>query len=229
MNQILVALDVSTARDALALADTLRGTVGGYKVGSQLFTSEGPSVVRALVERGDRVFLDLKFHDIPNTVKHAAAEAAKLGVSMMTIHTSGGPAMMQAVTTELRQKFGNAKPTVLGVTVLTSLDDQTLNDLGINSSMDVQVLRMARLAENSGLDGVVCSPREIRTIRSAVAPEFKIVTPGIRMPGQSADDQQRTATPREAIAAGADYIVVGRTVTNAASPREALQAVLQGL
>jgi orotidine-5'-phosphate decarboxylase len=148
---------------------------------------------------------------------------------MMTIHTSGGPAMMQAVATELRQKFGNAKPTVLGVTVLTSLDDQTLNDLGINSSMDAQVLRMARLAENSGLDGVVCSPREIRTIRGAVTPGFKIVTPGIRMPGQSADDQQRTATPQEAIAAGADYIVVGRTVTNAASPREALQAVLQGL
>jgi len=229
VDQLLVALDVESAAKAIAVADSLRGVAGGFKIGSRLFTSEGPSIVRALVDKGDRVFLDLKFHDIPNTVKHAAAEAAKLGVSMMTIHTSGGPAMMQAVTTELRQKFGNAKPTVLGVTVLTSLDDQTLNDLGINSSMDAQVLRMARLAENSGLDGVVCSPREIRTIRSAVAPEFKIVTPGIRMPGQSADDQQRTATPREAIAAGADYIVVGRTVTNAASPREALQAVLQGL
>jgi orotidine-5'-phosphate decarboxylase len=227
--KVCIALDVSTRREALDLVRLLHDSVGMFKVGMQLFTAEGPSLVMEIIEAGGKVFLDLKFHDIPNTVKHAAAEAAKLGVSMMTIHTSGGPAMMQAVATELRQKFGNAKPTVLGVTVLTSLDDQTLNDLGINSSMDAQVLRMARLAENSGLDGVVCSPREIRTIRGAVTPGFKIVTPGIRMPGQSADDQQRTATPQEAIAAGADYIVVGRTVTNAASPREALQAVLQGL
>jgi orotidine-5'-phosphate decarboxylase len=225
--KICIALDVSTRKEALDLVRQLHDFVGMFKVGMQLFTAEGPSLVMEIIEAGGKVFLDLKFHDIPNTVKNAAVEAAKLGLSMMTIHTSGGAAMMQAVATELRQKFGSAKPLVVGVTVLTSLDDKALNDLGISSTMDDQVLRMARLAEKSGLDGVVCSPREIRTIRSAVAPGFKIVTPGIRMPGQSADDQQRTATPREAISAGADYIVVGRTVTNAASPREALQVMLQ--
>jgi len=200
-----------------------------FKVGMQLFTAEGPSLVMEIIEAGGKVFLDLKFHDIPNTVKHAAEEAAKLGVSMMTIHTSGGPAMMQAVAAELGEKFGHGKPLVVGVTVLTSLDDKSLGEVGINSDMENQVLRLARLAETSGLDGVVCSPREIRLIRGAVGRGFKIVTPGIRMPGQSVDDQQRTATPQEAIALGADYIVVGRAVTSAANPRAAMAAVLQSI
>jgi orotidine-5'-phosphate decarboxylase len=198
-----------------------------FKVGMQLFTAEGPSLVREIIEVGGKVFLDLKFHDIPNTVKKAAAEAAKLGVSMMTIHAAGGAVMMQAVASELSQSVGVRKPLVVGVTVLTSLDDKSLGDVGVSSSIDAQVLRMAKLAESSGLDGVVCSPREIQKIRGAVGRGFKIVTPGVRMPGQSSDDQQRTATPREAITSGADYIVVGRFVTNAGDPRAAMGAVLE--
>jgi len=227
--KICLALDVSTRREALELVRSLRELSGMFKVGMQLFTAEGPSLVKEIVEAGGKVFLDLKFHDIPNTVKSAALEAAKLGVSMMTIHTAGGAAMMQAVASELRNKAGENKPFVVGVTVLTSLDDKSLEEVGIGAGMDAQVLRMARLAESSGLDGVVCSPREIVAIRNVVSRNFKIVAPGVRMPGQSADDQQRTATPREAIASGADYIVVGRAVTNAPNPRAALEGLLQGL
>jgi len=227
--KVCIALDVSTRKEALDLVRLLYDSVGMFKVGMQLFTAEGPSLVMEIIEAGGKVFLDLKFHDIPNTVKHAAAEAAKLGVSMMTIHTSGGSAMMQAVASELREKSGHVKPLVVGVTVLTSLDDRALGEVGINSNMDTQVLRMAKLAESSGLDGVVCSPREIQMIRGATDRGFKIVTPGVRMPGQSVDDQQRTATPQEAIASGADYIVVGRAVTSAANPRGAMAAVLQSM
>jgi orotidine-5'-phosphate decarboxylase len=211
------------------LVRPLHDLIGMFKVGMQLFTAEGPPLVREIVETGGKVFLDLKFHDIPNTVKSAAVEAARLGVSMMTVHTAGGTAMMQAVAKELVGKFGAAKPIVVGVTVLTSLNEKALGEVGIASGMDAQVLRMARLAESSGLDGVVCSPREIQMIRGAAGRGFKIVTPGIRLAGQSADDQQRTATAKEAIASGADYIVVGRAVTNAPNPREALEALIQGL
>jgi len=227
--KICLALDVSTRREALDLVKPLHDLTGMFKVGMQLFTAEGPSLVMEIIEAGGRVFLDLKFHDIPNTVKNAAVEAAKIGVSMMTIHTAGGAAMMQAVASELRDKFGASKPIVVGVTVLTSLDDRALGEVGIASGMDAQVLRMAKLAESSGLDGVVCSPQEITSLRSVVGRNFKIVTPGVRMAGQSADDQQRTATPREAIEAGADYIVVGRAVTNAPNPRSALETLIQGL
>lgn len=227
--RICLVLDVSTRSEAMDLVRPLHDLTGMFKVGMQLFTAEGPPLIREIIGAGGRVFLDLKFHDIPNTVKNAAVEAARLGVSMMTIHAAGGAAMMQAVATELRGKFGTAKPIVVGVTVLTSLDDEALREIGVNSSIDAQVLRMAKLAESSGLDGVVCSPREIQMIRGVVGRGFKIVTPGIRLPGQSLDDQQRTATPREALASGADYIVVGRAVTNAPNPREALEALLQGL
>jgi orotidine-5'-phosphate decarboxylase len=225
--KVCIPLDVSTRKEALDLVRLLHDSVGMFKVGMQLFTAEGPSLVMEIVEAGGKVFLDLKFHDIPNTVKKAAAEAAKLGVSMMTIHTSGGTAMMQGVASELRDKFGSAKPLVVGVTVLTSLDEKSLGEVGVDSKMDTQVLRLARLAESSGLDGVVCSPKEIQMIRSAAGRGFKIVTPGIRMPGQSVDDQQRTATAKEAFAAGADYIVVGRPVTGAPNPRAALEALLR--
>jgi orotidine-5'-phosphate decarboxylase len=227
--KVCLALDVSSRTEALDLVRDLHDLAGMFKVGMQLFTAEGPSLVMEIIEAGGKVFLDLKFHDIPNTVKSAAAEAAKLGVSMMTIHTAGGAAMMQAVSSELSEKFGNAKPLVVGVTVLTSLDDKALGEVGVSSSMDAQVLRLAKLAEASGLDGVVCSPREIQMIRGAARRGFKIVTPGIRMPGQSADDQQRTATPNEAFAAGTDYIVVGRAVTSAPNPRVAIEAMLQGV
>ena len=227
--KICLALDVSSRKEAMDLVRPLRDLTGMFKVGMQLFTAEGPSLIREIIGVGGKVFLDLKFHDIPNTVKSAAVEAARLGVSMMTIHTAGGTGMMQAVARDLNDKFGTAKPLVVGVTVLTSLDDKALGDMGIASGMDTQVVRMAKLAESSGLDGVVCSPREIQMIRAALRPDFKIVTPGIRMSGQSVDDQQRTATPREAVTAGADYIVVGRAVTHAPDPRSALETLLQGL
>ena len=227
--KICLALDVSSRKEAMDLVRPLRDLTGMFKVGMQLFTAEGPSLIREIIGVGGKVFLDLKFHDIPNTVKSAAVEAARLGVSMMTIHTTGGTGMMQAVARDLHEKFGTAKPLVVGVTVLTSLDDKALGDMGIASGMDTQVVRMAKLAESSGLDGVVCSPREIQMIRAALRQDFKIVTPGIRMSGQSVDDQQRTATPREAITSGADYIVVGRAVTHAPDPRSALETLLQGL
>lgn len=227
--KVCLVLDVGSRREALHLVQNLHDLTGMFKVGMQLYTAEGPSLVREIIEAGGKVFLDLKFHDIPNTVKNAAVEAGKLGVSMMTVHVSGGRKMMASVATELKDRFGAQKPLVVGVTVLTSLDDDALQELGVTSSMDQQVLRLAGLAESSGLDGVVCSPQEIRMIRNAVGRGFKIVTPGIRMPGQSTDDQQRTASPREAISAGADYIVVGRAVTNAAEPRVALQSLLQTL
>ena len=227
--KIVIALDVSSRKEALTLVESLHSLTGMFKIGMQLYTAEGPSLVRDVISAGGNVFLDLKFHDIPNTVRKAALEAAQLGVSMMTIHTSGGQAMMQAVSDELRQKLEEKKPMVVGVTVLTSMDDGALREIGVSSSMDEQVLRLAKLAENSGLDGVVCSPREIQILRGAVSRNFKIVTPGVRMPGQAADDQQRTATPSEAISSGADYIVVGRAVTRAPHPLAALEALLQSL
>jgi len=227
--KICLVLDVSTRKEAMDLVRPLYDLTGMFKVGMQLFTAEGPPIVREIISAGGRVFLDLKFHDIPNTVASAAAEAARLGVSMMTIHTAGGMAMMRAVAKKLREDFGSSKPVVVGVTVLTSLDEHALRETGIDSTMDAQVLRTAKLAEESGVDGVVCSPREIQMIRAAVRSDFKIVTPGIRMPGQPVDDQQRTATPRDAIAAGADYIVVGRAVTNATNPRKALESLIENL
>jgi orotidine-5'-phosphate decarboxylase len=227
--KIIIALDVSSRKEALSLVESLHPMTGMFKIGMQLYTAEGPSLVRDVIAAGGNVFLDLKFHDIPNTVRKAALEAARLGVAMMTIHAAGGQAMMQAVADELREKSGEKRPIVVGVTVLTSMDEGALKEAGVHSAVDEQVVRLAKLAEASGLDGVVCSPREIQLIRGAVDRNFKIVTPGVRMAGQSADDQQRTATPREAISNGADYIVVGRAVTNAPHPRTALEQLLQSL
>ena len=228
MNPILVALDVSTARDALALADTLRGAVGGYKIGSQLFTSEGPSIVRALVDRGDRVFLDLKFHDIPNTVAGAVAAATDLGVWMVNVHAAGGPAMLAAArqsAQETAARRGVSPPLVIAVTVLTSMDDTALRDVGVDQTPLAQVERLARITQTAGLDGVVASPQEVTAIRRVCGPTFVVVTPGIR--GGAAisgpDDQRRTATPAGAIAAGSSYLVIGRPITAAADPRRAAQ------
>jgi len=232
VNQILVALDVSTARDALALADTLRGTVGGYKVGSQLFTSEGPSVVRALVERGDRVFLDLKFHDIPNTVAGAVAAATDLGVWMVNVHAAGGPAMLAAAkhaAQEAARRRGGTPPLVIAVTVLTSMDEATLREVGVNHTPIEQVERLARMTQAAGLDGVVASPQEVAAIRRACGPSFVVITPGIR--GGTAtsgpDDQRRTATPAGAIAAGSSFLVIGRPITGSADPRSAAQRMAE--
>jgi orotidine-5'-phosphate decarboxylase len=230
VNPILVALDVDSANKALALADRLRGAVGGYKVGHQLFTSAGPDVVRQLVARGDRVFLDLKYHDIPNTVSGAVAAATALGVWMVNVHASGGAPMMRAArraADEAAATLGRPAPLVIAVTVLTSLDAPALRTMGIDDSPLDHVVRLARLTQDAGLDGVVASPQEIEAIRRACGPAFSIVTPGIR--GGSAasgpDDQQRTATPAGAIAAGASYLVVGRPITAASDPRAAADAI----
>jgi orotidine-5'-phosphate decarboxylase len=225
--KVIIALDVSSREDALHLVKQLHDLAGMFKVGSQLFIAAGPAIVREIITGGGIVFLDLKFHDIPNTVTHAAVEAAKLGVSMMTIHASGGRAMMESVAKELQDKFGDRKPIVVAVTVLTSLDTRALFEMGWEKPVDEQVQQMALLAQDCGIDGVVCSPREIQLVRKVVEPRFKIVTPGIRLPDQSLHDQQRIAIPREALASGADYIVVGRAVTHDRDPRGALQHLLE--
>ena len=228
-DKVIIALDVSSPNDALRLVHDLHDLCGMFKVGSQLFMAAGPAIVREIVDAGGKVFFDLKFHDIPNTVAHAALEAAKFGVSMMTIHASGGREMMQSVARELSERFPTTRPWVVAVTVLTSLDMHSLFEMGVELPLEQRVRRLALLAEECGMDGVVCSSRELPVLRHTVRPDFKIVIPGIRMPNQPADDQQRTSTPSEAIASGADYIVVGRAVTADPNPREALQGLLQSL
>jgi len=227
--KIILVLDVSSRAEAMKLVRPLCQQVGMFKVGMQLFTAEGPSIVREIVDLGGKVFLDLKFHDIPNTVSHGVLEAARLGVSMLTIHASGGRAMMETVAKDLKNAFGDKRPLVVAVTVLTSLNESGLHEVGVSRGLEDQVIELARLAETCDIDGVVCSPQEIRLVRSAAGPQFKIVTPGIRMPGQSANDQQRLATPQEALTAGADYIVVGRAITAAPDPLLALGNVVQSV
>ena len=237
-DKILVALDVETRAEALRLADLLRGSVGGFKIGSRLFTSEGPSMVRTLTERGDRVFLDLKFHDIPNTVATAVAAATALGVWMVNVHASGGAAMMQAARTaahDAAAKHNAAPPLVIAVTVLTSMSQAALRDTGVVIDLMDQVLRLAELTREAGLDGVVASPRETAAIRGRCGAEFAIVTPGIRGgaaalrqgSGQAAtkDDQERTMSPADAVTAGASYLVIGRPIIGAPDPLAAARAI----
>jgi orotidine-5'-phosphate decarboxylase len=228
-DRIIVALDVSTRNEALALVDTLGGLAGMFKVGLQLFVSEGPDLVREIVGRGRRVFLDLKLHDIPNTVAKAGVDAASLGVSMLTVHASGGRAMMTAVSGELRGRFGTSKPIVVAVTVLTSLSEAGLREAGVGRPLEDQVRGLALLTKECGVDGVVCSPKDVALVRGASGSEFTIVTPGIRMCGQSLNDQERAATPREAVQRGADYLVVGRAVTAEPDPRLALERLIQSI
>jgi orotidine-5'-phosphate decarboxylase len=233
VNRILVALDVPSASAALALADTLRGAVGGFKIGSQLFTAAGPDIVRKMVDRGDSVFLDLKFHDIPNTVAGAIQSSADLGVWMVNVHATGGRPMMEAArrAADERRPPGRHRPLVIAVTVLTSLDAQMLASVGIPGSPLEQVVRLAELAKASGLDGVVASPQETAAIRKACGQDFVIVTPGIRGGSAAAakDDQQRTMSPAEAVAAGSSYLVVGRPITAAPDPREAATLIAQSV
>jgi orotidine-5'-phosphate decarboxylase len=228
MDQLLVALDVDSAADALALADRLRGAVGGFKIGHQLFTSHGPSIVEKLTGRGDRVFLDLKYHDIPNTVAGAIRAATRLGAWMVNVHASGGSAMMRAARTaadEEAAKRSQQAPLVVAVTMLTSLDEAALGEVGIAGAMADQVARLAALAQAAGLDGVVASPREIATIRRQLGQAFVIVTPGIRGADDAQGDQSRTMTAGQALAAGATYLVVGRPVIGAADPRAAAEHI----
>jgi orotidine-5'-phosphate decarboxylase len=224
MDQLLVALDVDTAAEARALADSLRGAVGGFKIGSRLFTTDGPALVEQLVARGDRVFLDLKFHDIPHTVAGAVGAATRLGVWMLTLHAAGGAAMMRAASDAAREEASRRSiepPLVIAVTMLTSLDESALSEVGFSGSMTVQVEKLALLAQTAGLAGVVASPREIVPIRQSCGTRFTIVTPGIRGAEDAHGDQSRTMPAPDALNAGANYLVVGRPIIAATNPRQA--------
>ena len=233
-NRLLVALDVESGQQALGLAETLGDLAGGLKIGSRLFTLEGPSLVRTLVARGARGFLDLKFHDIPNTVAQAVDAAVQTGAWMVNVHASGGMPMMEAANRSARDaaaRLGRRPPLVIGVTVLTSMDEPTLRDTGVSRPLLDQVVALARLARAAGLQGVVASPLETAPIRQACGSDFMIVTPGIRgaAAGGEQHDQTRTMGPAEAIRAGADYIVVGRPIVMAPDPRAAAAAILEEL
>lgn len=228
-DKLIVALDFASAEAAARAAEKLGGRVGMFKVGSELFTAEGPVLARYLVARGEKVFLDLKFHDIPNTVRAAARQAAEMGVAMFNVHALGGRRMMEAALEGAREgaaAAGKPRPLVLAVTVLTSLDGKDLDEIGVAASPETAVLRLARLAEQAELDGVVASPKEIAALRRATRPGFLIVTPGIRPASAEAHDQARIATPAAAVQAGADYIVVGRPILEAPDPAAAAAAIV---
>jgi len=224
-DRLIVALDVPHAAEAQRIVAALGEFVSTYKVGKQLFTAAGPAVVRDLVGSGRKVFLDLKFHDIPNTVAAAVRAASELGVAMLTVHASGGSRMLQAAV----EAAAAAKrpPLVLAVTVLTSFSDADLKEVGVAEPAREQVLRLASLARKAGCGGVVASAREAQVIRRTLGASLTIVTPGVRPAGGPKDDQARVATPSEAIAAGADYIVVGRPITGAQDPAAAARAILE--
>jgi orotidine-5'-phosphate decarboxylase len=220
---VVVALDYASAQPALELAARLSPELCRLKVGKELFTRCGPHLVEQLQGRGFEIFLDLKFHDIPNTVAGAVRAAGELGVWMVNVHAGGGRRMMEAATTAL-QDF-SSKPLLIGVTVLTSLSDQDLAELGYAESAGQRVLRLASLAQDSGLDGVVCSAMEAPDLRREQGDDFCLVTPGIRLAGDAAGDQRRVLTPADAIAGGSDYLVIGRSITAAEDPLAALQRV----
>jgi len=219
-----VALDVPSAAQVRQVVQTLGETVGTYKIGKQLFVAEGPQLVRDLVASGRKIFLDLKFHDIPNTVAEAVRSAAELGVSMLNVHASGGSRMLRAAVEAAAQS--RAKPLVLAVTVLTSLSDSDLHEIGVSGNALSQVLRLAALARDAGCGGVVASAREARELRREMGEGFVIVTPGVRPAGAAVGDQSRILTPTEAIAAGADYLVVGRPILQADDPANAARQIL---
>ena len=231
-NPILVALDVPTAEAALALVRDLAPVVGGFKVGSELFTNAGPDIVHRVRDMGSSVFLDLKFNDIPNTVAKAVAAATRLDVQMLTVHTSGGSEMMRAAEESAQQtasQSGRVAPLVLGVTVLTSLDSQALLEVGGDANVGRQVERLANLAMRAGLRGLVCSPLEIVALRQSLPEKVQLVTPGIRTGAEKVDDQKRTLSPKEAMEAGANWLVIGRPIYAAKSPRAAAEKILAEL
>ena len=226
--RVIVALDFPEASAALALAQRLDPAACALKVGKEMFVAAGPDPVRAMVARGFRVFLDLKFHDIPNTVARACAAATRLGVWMINVHAAGGAAMLTAARTavdEAAAEQGRASPLLIAVTVLTSLRDDDLRATGIADDTARQAVRLARLTADCGLDGVVCSAQEVPPLRAALGSGFKLVTPGIRPAGSAADDQSRIVTPQAAIANGADYLVIGRPIVEARDPVAALAAI----
>jgi len=228
-DKLIVALDVSTPAEARRLVAELRQVVGTFKIGSQLFTIAGPELIKEIIGSGAQVFLDLKFPDIPHQVAGAARAVAQLRVSMFTVHASGGAEMMRRAVeavAEVAETERIARPYILGVTVLTSVDSATLAQIGIASSPAESAQRLAKLAEDSGVDGVVASAREALSIRKATKPGFLVVTPGIRPADAELNDQKRVSTPAEALSAGADYLVVGRPITGAENPAEAARTVL---
>jgi orotidine-5'-phosphate decarboxylase len=223
-DKMIVALDVATKRKALELVEKLRDTISFFKIGLQLYTAEGPEIVRAVLLTGSKVWLDLKLHDIPNTVARAVESVSNLGVRMLTIHLSGGSEMIRAAVA--------ARPNnllLLGVTVLTSASEQTLREIGIADNVDDQVLRLSKLGVEGGVDGVVASPHEIKLLRAKFSDKIKIVVPGIRPSWSEAGDQKRVMSPREALDAGADYLVIGRPIIAHPKPREAASKILEEL
>lgn len=221
-DRLIVALDFPTQPKALALVSVLSGSVSTYKIGLQLYTAAGPTIVQAVAATGAQIFLDLKLHDIPNTVAKAVTAAGELGVQMLTVHLSGGGAMLKSAVA--------AKPphlSLLGVTVLTSATQETLGEVGIASELQDQVVRLADLGKNSGVDGLITSPHEVGLLRERLGPEVTLVTPGVRPAWAAADDQKRFTTPREALARGADYLVIGRPITADPDPCAAVERVVE--
>ena len=223
-DKIIVALDVASAKQALELVERLREQISFFKIGLQLYTAEGPEIARAVLETGAKVWLDLKLHDIPNTVGRAVESAGSLGVQMLTIHLSGGAEMICAATAARTGAMS-----ILGVSVLTSATEQTLRDIGISDKVEDQVLRLAKLGVENGIDGIVASPQEIKTLRAAFGDQIKIVVQGIRPSWAEPGDQKRFTTPRAALEAGADFIGIGRPITMHADPREAVAKILEEL
>lgn len=231
-NPIIAALDVPTADQALQLAKQIAPVVGAFKIGSELFTVAGPDIVKKIRATGASVFLDLKFHDIPNTVSKAVTSAVQLDVQMLTVHTSGGFDMLRAAeeaAEEVAWKLGRIPPLVLGVTVLTSLNTAALREIGLDVNVEYQVRRLAAVAMKAGLRGLVCSPLEVTALRKVLPASTQLVTPGVRTGSEKADDQKRTLTPREAIQAGASWLVIGRPIYAAESPRAAAEKILESL
>lgn len=220
-DQLIVALDLPTQGKALALVSVLSGSVSTYKIGLQLYTAAGPAIVQAVAATGARIFLDLKLHDIPNTVAKAVAAAGELGVQMLTVHLSGGGTMLKAAVEAKAPGLS-----LLGVTVLTSATQETLGEIGVQASLEDQVLRLAELGKKSGIDGLITSPQEVGLLREKLGPEITLVTPGVRPAWAAADDQKRFTTPRQAIESGADYLVIGRPITAAPDPRAAVERVV---
>jgi len=229
--RLVLALDVDNFESAEKLVEKLNNYVGVFKVGSQLFTAEGTKVIKMINKKGGKVFLDLKFHDIPNTVARAAEVATKLGVYIFDVHTSGGYEMMKAAaeaSKKISLALGVRKPLILGVTLLTSINQEILErEIGVKKKLEEQVVHLAKLAKAAGLDGVVASSWEIKEIRKACGEDFVILTPGIRPVGKSSDDQKRVMTPQKAIKLGADFLVIGRPIRNASNPVEATKEILR--